>query len=144
MRLNNCCNDRCRGGFLVCFGVVLSILFGVLIAVLFALGFIPFITTAVIVAIVTAAIALVILFGGAYISEAGGTHVLRDCLCKLTTWLIIGIFGTIITALIALSIELVPTIPIIVLVGFGAAFFALTLVGLIALLVCLVFDNCCR
>ena len=84
MRLNNCCNDRCRGGFLVCFGVVLSILFGVLIAVLFALGFIPFITTAVIVVIVTAAIALVILFGGAYISEAGGnTQSKADRLCKL-------------------------------------------------------------
>ena len=90
MRLNNCCNDRCRGGFLVCFGVVLSILFGVFLAVLFALCFIPFNT------------------------------------------------------LIALSIVLVPTIPIIVLVGFGAAFFALTLVGLIALLICLVFDDCCR
>jgi hypothetical protein len=112
--------------------------------VLFALGFIPFITTAVIVAISIAAIALIILFGGAYISAAGGTRLLRDCLCKLTTLLLVGIFGTIITAVIALSIVLIPIVPIIILVGLVATFFALTVVGLIALLICLVFDDCCR
>jgi len=139
-------NNSRNCGFRACesIGLIISIVFGVLVAALFASGLIPFITTAVWILFGLAVLFLVFLVSGVYFAALSVAPALQKCICKNALCLLAGTIGTIISAIVALSIELVFTlIAVIVIIGFLAFFFALMILGLIALIRCIVDKLCC-
>ena len=68
-----------------------------------------------------------------------------DCLCNYTKCLALGIIGTVITAIIALSATIVTaSVAIAILLGLLTAFGLTTLLSFIGLLLCIINNNCCR
>lgn len=131
----------CNRNFDACgsIGIVISVVIGALVAVLFNLGFIPGITTVVWVVFGLSVLTLILLVWGAYLSAVSIPGVLRICVSRNGICLLAGIIGTLISAIIALSIVLVPaSILITIFIGIFAFFFALMIIGLIALLRCII------
>ncbi len=118
---------------------MVSIVFGVLVAVLFNLGLIPGITTIVWIVFGLSVLALILLVWGGYLSAVSIPGILRICISRNGVCLLAGIIGTLISAIIALSITLVTSsILITVFIGIAAFFFALMIIALIALLRCII------
>lgn len=133
-RRNSC---ACDSGMM---GVILSILFGVAAGFLFTNGLLPTITFGAIVAAVIAVVAL-ILFWVSVISRKPYSE--TDCVCENFGLLLTGIFGTLITAFIVLSVTLVATSTVFaILVGLLAFFFALTIAGIVSYLACVADCEC--
>jgi len=125
--------------------VVVSVVVATVVALLFAFGFVPNIVTAVWIVFGFAVLNLIFLVVGLFGASIFRRTLLGRCLCCNGTILLVGIFGTIILALAALSITLVVTsIPIIILIALGAFFAALMVIEFIALLSCLINGLCCR
>ena len=121
------------------FSVIISVLAGAIIGVLYALCFIPFITTAVWIAFGLGVLALIFLVAGVFLAAVLQPYALIKCLRGNSTYLLVGIIGTILSALAALSIVLIPfCIPAITLIAIGAFFFTLMIFGLINFIICIV------
>jgi len=134
----DCCNENSIN---ICsfFGVLVSVLTGVFVGVLFALGFIPLINIAVWIALGLGVLVLILLVISVFLTTYIESYTLTKCLCIYTTFLLVGIIGTIISAIAALSIILIPLcIPSIALVAIGAFFFSLMLFGLVSFISCIV------
>lgn len=139
----SCNNERCGFSACSCIGVVISIVFGAIVGILFAFCFIPFIVTAIWIAFGIGVLALILLVLGVFLGAVTAPNALSKCLCRNTTCLLVGIFGTIISAIAALSIWLIPVcIPVIALVTIAAFFFSLLVIGLIAFISCVVCKMC--
>lgn len=67
-----------------------------------------------------------------------------DCLCNYSKCLALGIVGTVITAVIALSATIVTaSVAIAILLGLLTAFGLTTLLSFIGLILCIINKNCC-
>ena len=133
------CDDNCSFNAFSGLGIVISVMFGAIIAILFAFDFIPGIVTSTWIAFGLGVLSLVILVIGVFLAAVTGPNALSKCLSRNTTCFLIGIIGTIISSLAALSIVLDTTfISVIILVAIGAFFFSLMIIGLIALINCIV------
>jgi len=134
------CHHKCRFTACSCLGVGISILVGAVVGVLFAFGLIPFITTIVWVVFGLAVLTLIFLVAGIFLSATGccKSEALQKCTIRNTPCLLAGIIGTIISAIIALSIVLTPAlIVVIVFIAILGFFFSLMIIGLIAYLSCI-------
>jgi len=141
----SCCDKKCGFTACSCIGVVISIVFGAAIGVLFSMTLIPAIVTAIWIAFGLAVLALIILTTCVLLGAVSRSHSIRKCVCRNTTCLLVGIFGTIISAIVLLSIALNPAIILIItFVAIGAFFFSLMIIGLIALISCIACEQCSR
>jgi len=137
------CNNKCDFSSCSCIGILISVIFGAIVGVLFAFGFIPFIQVATWIAFGLGVLFLILLILGVYLSAVTGSNPLSRCLCKNTSCLLAGIFGTIIATIAALSIVLTPVfISVITLVAIGAFFFSLMVIGIIGFINCIVCRMC--
>ncbi|MDP4120390.1 MAG: hypothetical protein Q8876_04945 [Bacillota bacterium] len=119
-------------------------MFGAIVGILFAFRYIPFIVISTWIAFGLGVLTLIFLVIGVFLGAVTGPNALAKCLCKNTTCLLVGVLGTIISALAALSIVLTPVfISVITLVAIGAFFFSLMILGLIALISCIASKLCC-
>lgn len=132
------CNINCNLNSSCFIGILLSLFLGAAVGILFAFGFIPGIVISAWIAFGLGVLTLIFLVYGLFLAAVSPTGPLSKCLYKNTLCLLIGIFGTIITALAALSIVLTPIfISVIILVAIGGFFFSLMIFSLIALLCCI-------
>lgn len=121
------CRKRCSIGC-ICTSLAISVIFAAITGILFFFRLIPNMSTAVWIAFGFGVLNLVLLFIGLFRGAACPCGILSRCLCAHSSCLLAGSFGTIITALAALSIVLAPAvISITILVSIGAFFTALTL-----------------
>ena len=133
----------CDDGYSTFLEIVFSIALGAAIGVLFAFDFIPGITTALWIAFGLAVLNLVSLAAGLRTVTISKKTPLARCLCCRGDVFLAGIIGTIITALVALSILLVSTaIPIIILIAFAGFFTALMFTEQVLILSCLISGTC--
>ncbi|HAN21651.1 MAG TPA: hypothetical protein DCP51_08280 [Clostridiales bacterium] len=139
------CNEKCGFSACSCLGVVISLIFGTLVAVLFALNLIPLINTVVWIVFGLAVLILLLLVLGVFLGAVTLSGALRKCLCKNALCLLTGVIGTIISAIVALSIVLNPALILVVIfTGILAFFFALMTIGLIAFIKCIICMLCSR
>jgi len=141
------CGNKCGFSACCCIGLLISVVFGAVVGVLFAFEYICFIRIAAWIAFGFGVLTLVLLIFGLFSASVNPPSALSRCLCKYTSCLLVGIIGTIITALAALVIVLNPAcISVITLVAIGAFFFALMIIALIALIRCIICKMCfcCR
>lgn len=135
------CGENCCGN--ICLEVVISVVLAAVVGVLFAFGYIPAITTAVWIAFGLAVLNLIFLVAGLFTASLFRRTALARCLCCKGSIFLVGIIGTIVLSLAALSIVLLTTsVWIIILISIGAFFFALMLVELVSLLSCLICKMC--
>ena len=128
------CNCTC-----LVIGIALSVIFGIIIGIIFYLGLVPLITTGIWIAFGVAVLALVFLLSSVLFTARVKVF---KCLCLSLGALLIGILGTILTAVGALSITLVTgSILIAILIGLGALFFGLVLAALTCIILCIL--DCC-
>jgi len=121
--------------------VILSIIIGVIIGVLFAFGYIPGVVTAVWIAFGLGVLGLVILAIAIFVGVSTRYKALIKCLQLNINCLLVGIWGTIITGLAALSIVLTPgSVLIAILIGIGAFFLSLLIISLILFTLCVVYE----
>lgn len=124
-------------------GVVISIIVGIIIGILFAFGFIPNIVTAVWIAFGFAVLTLIFLVVAVFLAVYTESKILIKCLKRNISCLLVGIIGTLIFALAALSIVLNPAfVTVVILIGLGAFFTSLMLILLICFILCIV-DKLC-
>lgn len=114
--------------------VILSIIFGVVVGALFYYALLPAITTGVIIAAALAGLVLVLFWISALMRKYYSDN---DCVCQNIGTLLTGIFGTIVSSFIALSVALeIATMSYAILIGLVGFFFALTITGAISYLNC--------
>lgn len=137
---NGCCPCGCGIK-----ATILGIIFGVVIAIFFALGFIPLILIGIWLALAIGAAVLVylglILF---FRGPSGDTfgRFCADCFCQYANCLLVGSAGTVLAALVAVSINLVIPIFSTVLIGIAAFFFVFMITSLISYIKCLIKNTC--
>lgn len=136
--MQNNCDNTCSPCGAV--GVVISIILAAVTGIVFANGLLPTITTAVWIAFGLAVFSLATLIAGGYLSSLTRC---AKCICKNGTCLLVGAVGTIVAAIIALSITIaVTSTAVIVLIALGAFFFFLMLIALASYIYCLVKNSC--
>ena len=129
------CNNDCGFRACSCFGVIISVVLGAIVGVLFAFNYIAAIVTSAWIALGIAVLALVFLLVLTTTKLANPNISFSSKTCANARCLIVGAIGTIVAALIALSIILdVTSTPVIILVSIGAFFLSLTIIALAALL----------
>lgn len=139
------CNDKCGFRACSCIGVLISIVFGALIGVLFAFDYITFISTIVWIVFGLGVLNLLFLIIGVYLAAVTFPDLLKRCCCANAICWLAGIIGTIIAAIVALSIVLdTALLAVIIVIAIMAFFFALMLIGLIAIVQCIVCNLCGR
>lgn len=132
-------NERSCFGACSCLGLVISLFFGAIVGVLFALDYIPFITTIVWVVFGLAVLTLILLVAGVYLGAVSFPDVLKRCLSANALCLLAGTIGTILAAIVALSVVLNPALLAVdFIISILAFFFALMIIGLISLIYCIV------
>lgn len=138
---NECC--PCGGGCGV-LGTILGIIFGVIIAIFFSLGYTPLILTGIWVAFALgAAVLIYVMISGLINSSNEIMSMTGSCFCKYAKCLLIGSIGTVLAALVAVSIVLdIAVTAIVVLIGIGAFFFVFMLSALISYIRCLIKKSC--
>lgn len=133
------CNNENTISICSFFGVITSILVGAIVGVLYALCFIPSITIAVWIAFGLGVLTLIFLVTGVFLAAVCQSCSLIRCLCRNSSYLLVGIIGTIISAIAALSIFLNHfCIPAIIVIALGAFFFTLMIFGLINFITCVI------
>jgi len=133
-------NDRYNFSACGFVGIPVSIVIGIIVGILFAFEFIPGIETAAWIAFGLGVLGLIILVAAVFVAVSTESRALTRCLQLNVNCLLTGIWGTILSGLAALSIELTPgSILIAVLVGIGAFFFSLMIVSLILFILYVVF-----
>lgn len=141
----NCnCNCKSCSPNACCIAVLVSIVVGIVVGFLFFSGNIPFIVTALWIALGIAGVALVLLVVALFVGVANPPTALSICLCKHAICLLVGIFGTIVLAIIALSTVLATgMISIIIIIALGAVFLSILLISLVSFLICVINKLCC-
>ena len=137
------CKNECNscGG---CIELLVSIVLGAVVGVLFAFEFIPNITVAVFTVLGLGVLSLVFLMVALFLlnnnqAGCGGFK----CICRNLKFWLAGTIGTIILALVAVSISLVPTFwPAIVIVSLLAFFFALMIISIVSFVLCVDCEVC--
>ncbi|NCA67894.1 MAG: hypothetical protein EOM87_07525 [Clostridia bacterium] len=105
--------------------------------VLFAFGLIPFIQIAVWIAFGLSVLTLILLVVGVLLGAVTAPGILSKCLCNNLVCLLVGIFGTLLVSLAALSIVLTPAFVLVTaLVALGAAFFTILIISIICFIAC--------
>lgn len=138
------CN-KCNFSACSCISILIAVLFGVAIGILFFFDLIPAAIVTTWIAFGVAIFALAVLIIGVLFAAASSSGALIRCLCSNAVCLLVGIIGTLITTIIALSIDLATgVVGIALLFGVGAFFFLLTVIALIALILCIVCRLCSR
>lgn len=136
-------NEKCGFSSCSCLSIVISIVFGAIVGIAYAYRIIPCILVSVWIAFILGILALILLAVSVFIAAVTAPNALSKCLCGNAACLLAGIFGTIISALIVLSIVLNHTcILAVTLVAIGAFFFSLLVIGLIAYIYCIVCRMC--
>ncbi len=121
-----------------CIGIFISLIVGIIIGVLFAFHVFTSLITAVWILLGIAVLTLIFVELALIFGALSFTNPLNECLRRGIRCLLIGIIGTIIIAIILLSITLTISIPVIILVGLLAFFFTLMIISLIALIRCII------
>lgn len=138
-----CNNGRCGSSACSCFGIIISILVGAAVGILFAFDLIPNIVTVMWIIFGIAAAALLFYVLGVILGAVTAPNALSRCLCSNNTCLLVGIIGTLVSAIVALSITLDFTlIAVITVVAIVAFFFTLMVIGIISLLSCITCRVC--
>lgn len=121
---------------------ITGIIFGIVLGILFYSVSIPFIITGIWIAFGIAAFILVYILGVLFLTSCGDSCLkTKCCLRENTKCLLTGSIGTIITSIIALSINLITqNIPIAVLIGLVAFFFIYLIVAIISFVKCYSYD----
>lgn len=116
--------------------IAISLVIGILAGIVFFGALLPGIVTIIIIGLLLATVSIF-----AILLIKGRKEEL--CLCEYGTCLVIGIFGTIVTGIIALSLVLLTgSILFAVLIGLFGVFLVLTLLNLALILLCVVRTNC--
>ena len=132
---NNIGCSRCGAS-----GTILGIIFAVAVAFLFSLGFTPLIINGIWIAFGFGVLALVYVAVLAAVSSLSPSGRIRECLTRNLKCLLAGIFGTILAAIVLLSITLeITATVVIVFVGLLTFFFVFLIASLISFLNCLVY-----
>lgn len=138
MKTNNIleCRRRCGSA-----GIIIGIILGVIVAVLFSFGLAPLILNGIWAVFAFAGAVLVYVMALAAASSfCGSSNVLRECLITNIRCLLIGIFGSILTALVLVSISLeISSILVSAIVGLVILFLTLLIASLVSFLKCLIF-----
>lgn len=122
-----------------CFEVVISIIIGAIVGILFAFFLIPNIFAFILAAFGLAVLALIFLLAGVFLAAVKPPNALSKCLHMSIDCLLVSIFGTILSALAALCVVLIPlNIAAIAIVAITAFFFTLMVIKLIAFIRCIV------
>lgn len=118
-------------------GILLGIIAGIIVAILFSLGLTPLILNGIWVAFSIGAASLVYV---AVLAAVGGCSALRGSLIKNLRCLLAGIFGTILTSIVLVSVALeISSIIISILVGILTFFLIFLIASLISFLKSLVY-----
>ena len=125
-------------------GILMSIVLGALVGVLYAFCQIPYLTTGLWIMLGLGVFSFLFLFIGLYLAANTAFIALSKSLCKHVICMLIGIIGTIISALILLAAPLnFAYISNIVIVSVGAFFLALLIIELINFVICIARKMCC-
>lgn len=138
-------NGSLKLGFGCCclVGVIISVVIGIAVGLLFAFGFIPNIVTSVWIAFGLSVFTLIVLITAMLVAACCESDALKKCLRKNVLCLLVGIIGTLVTALVALSITLITSsIIVAIIMGLGAFFASLMLIALISFILCVVGNLC--
>ena len=120
--------------------IVASLFVGILVGYFFSLGLVPSILAVTArIALRLAVLTIGFVLAGLCLSALWYPNQLRACFGGGLACLLIGAFGTVVAALIILSIALSPaSIFSIIIVGLGAFFLALMIISLVYLIKCLI------
>lgn len=121
-----------------CIGIFISLLVGIIVGVLFAFNVFASLETGVWIVLAIAVLTLIFVELALIFGAISFTNPLNECLRRGIRCLLIGIFGTIILAIILLSIGIIICLPVIIIVGLLAFFFTLMIISLIALIRCII------
>lgn len=115
-----------------CLNIIFSILLSGLVGVLFAYEYIPFIITAVWIVFGLSILTLHFLISTIFISDFNGSKFLKSGIKSSMPCLAIGIFGSIISSIIVLSINLsISFLSSTIFVSLLTFFFVIMFIGLI-------------
>lgn len=121
-------------------GILLGIISGIIVAILFSLGLTPLILNGIWVAFSIGAAALVYVAVLAAVGSCSSCSALRGSLIKNLRCLLAGIFGTILTSIVLVSVALeISSIIISVLVGILTFFLIFLVASLISFLKSLIY-----
>lgn len=120
-------------------GIIWSIIGGIAAGVLFYLGYITAIAVGIWIAFGIAAFSLIFILSSSFLSSCNEACArFAHCLRKNLKCMLIGIIGTIIFSIVALSISLTTTAVPTIIVGLLVLFFILLLSSLVSFLKCTV------
>ena len=139
------CDRSCSRGC-GCINIVISVVLAIVVGVLFFFRLIPGIAIAIWVVLALAILNLIFLIAALFIASSEHKHsALTKCLCSHGICFLVGIIGTIVLCLVAISIPLIPTlIPVVIIVAIGTFFAAFMATQLIALVRCIICRLCSR
>jgi hypothetical protein len=142
--MNSC--KKCSLSACSCLAAVVAIIVGVAVGALFFFSLLPFIQTIVASIVLELGVwAIAFILVAQILSSLYLPNPLRDCLCSGIGCLLAGAFGSVILAIIALSVVLTPySIISAVIVGLGALFFTLLIISLISFIRCVLCKMCMR
>ena len=131
-------NNTCRYGCST-YGTVLGIIFGIIVAILFSLGYTPLIISGIWVAFSIGALALLYTMFTALIDFNGASSGKSFCVMRRSRCTLIGSIGTILAAIIAVSIDLEITAAIVIaLIGILTFMLIFTIASLFSYVRCLI------
>lgn len=134
------CRDCCRST--ICLEVVISVVLGAAVGVLYAFGFITALTTVVWILFGLAVLNLILLVAGLYTASIFRRTPLARCLCCKGGIFLAGIIGTIVMALVLLSITIIISDTVAALVALLVFFAALMGIESILFIKCLICELC--
>ena len=121
--------------------LAISAVLGIIVGVVAYNVTIPGITIAL--GVTLAFTALILLLSTGIALKAKGNE--SECLCNYSKCLALGIIGTVITGVIALSATIVTaSVGVAILLGLLTAFGLTTLLSFVGLILCIINQNCCR
>jgi hypothetical protein len=124
-----------------CLAVAVSLIFGAVIGVLFAFDLVANMVVAAWIVFGIGVLAFVLLFAGVFTSSVTMGGLLPKCLRRNIGYLLAGIIGTIISAIVLLAIEIVATDLIAAFVAITAFFFAFMIAEFIIFINSLVYES---
>ena len=135
------CNGSCSLGC-KCLSLIISAVAAIVVGALYFNGLITNITTVLWIALGIAVSGFLFLAAALIISGLFQSIPLSSCLCSNGRCLLIGIIGTVLSVIVALSFTLAVDIFSTVIVALAALFTVLTLISLFSLFSCLICGNC--
>jgi hypothetical protein len=131
-----CSSGRCYSIACSCIAIFVSLVIGAIVGLLYAFGIISVNTTSQWIILVLAFVLLFLVVLALLLAALSVDSPLGDCIKRGAIFLLIGILGTIILALILTSIS-ASTVITAILVGIEAVFITLMIFALISFVSCL-------